>query len=121
MLFVSSRAFSLSTQTFLLSTPSENSEATWKKATKCNKLVCKYIICERKICHLPLHKAEFCPIHSIILSTTNENISIYYTALCKQAKCGDQDVIVVAEEVALDDDDAAAAADDEDMYMHIAT
>ena len=30
MLFVSSRAFSLST-------PVENSEATWKKATKCNK------------------------------------------------------------------------------------
>ena len=88
-----------------------------------NKLVSKYIICERKICHLPLHQAEFCLIHSIILSTTlcTENISIYYTALCKQAKCGDQDVIVVAEEVALDDDDAAAAADDEDMYMHIAT
>ena len=87
-----------------------------------NKLVCKYIICERKICHLPLHQAEFCPIHSIILSNTTENISIYYTALCKQAKCGDQDVIVVAEEVALDDDDAAAAAAaDEDMYMHIAT
>ena len=38
MLFVSSRAFSLSTLTFLLSTPVENSEATWKKATKCNKL-----------------------------------------------------------------------------------
>ena len=57
----------------------------------------------------------------LILSTTTENISIYYTALCKQAKCGDQDVIVVAEEVALDDDDAAAAAADEDMYMHIAT
>ena len=37
MLFVSSRAFSLSTPTFLLSTPVENSEATWKKATKCNK------------------------------------------------------------------------------------
>ena len=32
------RAFSLSTPTFLLSTrPVENSEATWKKATKCNK------------------------------------------------------------------------------------
>ena len=37
VLFVSSRAFSLSTSTFLLSTPVENSEATWKKATKCNK------------------------------------------------------------------------------------
>ena len=37
VLFVSSRAFSLSTPTFLLSTPLENSEATWKKATKCNK------------------------------------------------------------------------------------
>ena len=37
VLFVSSRAFSLSTLTFLLSTPVENSEATWKKATKCNK------------------------------------------------------------------------------------
>ena len=37
MLFVSSRAFLLSTHTFLLSTPEENSESTWKKATKCNK------------------------------------------------------------------------------------
>ena len=37
VLFVSSRAFSLSTPTFLLSTPVENSDATWKKATKCNK------------------------------------------------------------------------------------
>ena len=33
VLFVSSRAFSLST-------PVENSEATWKKATKCNKPIC---------------------------------------------------------------------------------
>ena len=40
MLFVSSRVFSLSKLTFLLSTPVENSEATWKKATKCNK--CTY-------------------------------------------------------------------------------
>ena len=39
VLFVSSRAFSLSTPTFLLSTPVENSEATWKKARKCNKNV----------------------------------------------------------------------------------
>ena len=39
VLFVSSRAFSLSTPTFLLSTPAENSEATWKKATKCNKII----------------------------------------------------------------------------------
>jgi hypothetical protein len=37
VLFVSSRAFSLSIPTFSLSTPVENSEATWKKATKCNK------------------------------------------------------------------------------------
>ena len=37
ILLSSSRAFSLSTPTFLLSTPVENSEATWKKATKCNK------------------------------------------------------------------------------------
>ena len=37
VLFVSSRAFSLSTPTLLLSTPVENSEATWKKATKCNE------------------------------------------------------------------------------------
>ena len=37
-LFVSSRAFSLSTPTFSLSTPGDNSEATWKKATKCNKI-----------------------------------------------------------------------------------
>ena len=39
VLFVSSRAFSLSTPPFLLSTPVENSEATWKKATKCNKYI----------------------------------------------------------------------------------
>ena len=38
VLFVRSRAFSLSTPTFLLSTPvADNSETTWKKATKCNK------------------------------------------------------------------------------------
>ena len=37
VLCVSSRAFLLSTPTILLSTPAENSEATWKKATKCNK------------------------------------------------------------------------------------
>ena len=36
-LFVSSRAFLLSTPTFLFSTSLTNSEATWKKATKCNK------------------------------------------------------------------------------------
>ena len=37
VLFVSSRAFLLSTPIFLFSTPVEESEATWKKATKCNK------------------------------------------------------------------------------------
>ena len=37
VLFVSSRAFSLSAPTFLLSIPVDNSEATWKKATKCSK------------------------------------------------------------------------------------
>ena len=37
VLFVSSRAFSFSTPTFSLSTPVENSEAAWKKATKCIK------------------------------------------------------------------------------------
>jgi len=36
-LFVSSRAFLLSTPTFLFSTSLTNREATWKKATKCNK------------------------------------------------------------------------------------
>ena len=41
VLFVSSRAFLLSTPIFLFSTPVEKSEATWKKATKCNKA--KYI------------------------------------------------------------------------------
>ena len=47
-LFVSSRAFLLSTPTFLLSTSVEISEATWKKATKCNKrpfLVFSYLLC----------------------------------------------------------------------------
>jgi hypothetical protein len=33
VLFVSSRAFLLSTPTFSLSTPVDNIEATWKKAT----------------------------------------------------------------------------------------
>ena len=41
VLFVSSRAFLLSTPTFLLSTLYKNSEATWKKATKCNKCCVK--------------------------------------------------------------------------------
>ena len=40
ILLSSSRAFSLSTPTFLLSTLYKNSEATWKKATKCNKTSC---------------------------------------------------------------------------------
>ena len=39
VLFVSSRAFSLPTPTFSLSTPVDNSEARWKKATKCNKYI----------------------------------------------------------------------------------
>ena len=43
VLFVSSRAFSLSTPTFLLSTPVDNSEATWKKATKCNKVHYRFL------------------------------------------------------------------------------
>ena len=37
ILFVSSRAFSLSNPSFLLSTPVDDSEATWKKSTKRNK------------------------------------------------------------------------------------
>ena len=44
-LLSSSRAISLSTPTFSLSTPVD-SEATWKKATKCNK----YIYCTKKYC-----------------------------------------------------------------------
>ena len=38
-ILLSSRPFSLSTPTFLFSTPVENSEATWKKATKYNKII----------------------------------------------------------------------------------
>ena len=38
-LLSSSRAFSLSTPTLSLSTLVEHSEATWKKATKCKKLI----------------------------------------------------------------------------------
>ena len=45
VLFVSSRAFLSSTPTFLFSTPMENSEATWKKATKCNKNVLLVLQC----------------------------------------------------------------------------
>ena len=37
MLF-SCTAFSMSTPTFSLSTTVDNSEATWKKAAKCNKI-----------------------------------------------------------------------------------
>ena len=56
VLFVSSRAFSMSTPTFSLSTPVDNSEATWKKATKCNKFsdhFCAGILkkCTRGNCH----------------------------------------------------------------------
>ena len=39
ILLSSSRAFSLSTPTFSLCTPVDNSEATWKKATKCSKQI----------------------------------------------------------------------------------
>ena len=39
VLFVSSGAFSLSTPTFSLSTSGDNTKATQKKATKCNKLI----------------------------------------------------------------------------------
>ena len=53
MLFVSSRAFLLSTPTFLLSAPAENSEATWKKATKCNKVVRNILILLRRKWMLP--------------------------------------------------------------------
>ena len=42
VLFVSSRAFLLSTPTFLFSTSVEKSEATWKIATKCNKLLLRF-------------------------------------------------------------------------------
>ena len=47
-LFVSSRAFSLSTPTFLLSTSVENSEATWKKPTKIITLFYTNSILENK-------------------------------------------------------------------------
>ena len=39
ILLSSSRAFSFSTPTFLLFAPVDNSEARWKKATKCNKIL----------------------------------------------------------------------------------
>ena len=44
ILLSSSRAYSLSPPTFLLSTPVENSEATLKKATKCNKESVAYVV-----------------------------------------------------------------------------
>ena len=53
VLFVISRAFSLSTPTFLLSTPVENCEATWKKATKCNKRYKSLIPIKVSLKHLP--------------------------------------------------------------------
>ena len=52
VLFVSSRAFLLSTPTFLFSTPVENSEATWKKATKCNKLLHCFLKFDKKEIHV---------------------------------------------------------------------
>ena len=51
ILLSTSRAFSLSTPTFSLSIPVDNSEATWKKATKCNKHCdvdnCGWVHCTR--------------------------------------------------------------------------
>ena len=57
MLFVSSRAFSLSIPTFLLSIPVENSEATWKKATKCNKCIYAINKCESELYFYANHSA----------------------------------------------------------------
>ena len=57
ILLSSSRAFSVSTPTFSLSTPVENSEATWKKATKC------YKIQQMKFTKThPIQTAVFCPL-----------------------------------------------------------
>ena len=44
VLFVSSRALSLSTLTFSLSTPVDNSEATLKKATKCTNTILYHLL-----------------------------------------------------------------------------
>ena len=46
VLFVSSKAFSLTTPTFSLSTPVDNSEATWKKSYKMqqNDITCLILI-----------------------------------------------------------------------------
>ena len=52
VLFVSSRAFSLST-------PVENSEATWKKATKCNKW---YLVAWQK-------RSSFLPVKMSLIDT----------------------------------------------------
>ena len=74
VLFVSSRAFSLSIPTFLLSTPVENSEATWKKAIKCNKILqssipvnCYYVV-DLLMAYLELfHLLQACRILSFEL------------------------------------------------------
>ena len=65
VLFVSSRAFSLSTPPVLLSTPVENSEATWKKATKCNKQFCDRVTNQNLLKHLVLIKSHLYKVKNL--------------------------------------------------------
>ena len=64
VLFVSSRAFLLSTPPFLFSTPVEESEATWKKATKCNKTICHsfFRTCPKTLTQLELAAMQSEPV-----------------------------------------------------------
>ena len=67
VLFVSSRAFSLSTPAFLFSTPMENSEATWKKATKCNKRSLDHLVSFLQSSPIPRqHNGYFVLLHQPI-------------------------------------------------------
>ena len=88
VLFVSSRAFSLSTPTFLLSTPVENSEATWKKATKCNKIVDSEFVktCDELVKRWRI-SLWMCPAVCLVVGTLVSNISwsllfIYLHSYC---------------------------------------
>ena len=69
-LMSSCRAFSLSTPTSSLSTPVNNSEFTWKKATKCNKKM--------------MYKARKSKEQTVILFqfTWQNNVSLLFKTTC---------------------------------------
>ena len=73
VLFVSSRAFSLSTPTFSLSTTVENSEATWKKDAKCNK----NLYLDRRLGLLDRRLVLFALACSLFLSVSLRSVVVF--------------------------------------------